>query len=69
MFNFTDYISPLWFFISLAITLFLVRILAPKKNIVVKEVNLNNHQDLVFRKKDDSCYKYTKKETQCTTSK
>ncbi len=66
MIKFTDYISSTWFFISLVITLLLIRILAPKKNIVVKEVTLQNHQDLVFRKKDDSCYKYTKKETQCT---
>ena len=70
-FKFTDYISPLWFFIALFITLLLVNIMAPEKKIVVKEVNLENHQDLVFRKstedgKSDSCYKYKKEETRCT---
>lgn len=64
-FKFTDYISPIWFFIAFFITLFLVRILAPKPKIVVKEVNLSNHQDLVFRRKDDTCYKYKKEETKC----
>ena len=37
MFQFTDYISPLWFFIALFITLLLVNIMAPKKNIVVNK--------------------------------
>jgi hypothetical protein len=70
-FKFTDYISPLWFFIALFITLLLVNIMAPEKKIVVKEVNLENHQDLVFRKSTttedgkDSCYKYKKEETTC----
>ena len=68
MFQFTDYISPLWFFIALFITLLLVNIMAPKKNIVVKEVTLSNHQDLVFRRKDQSCYRYKKEETQCKNS-
>ncbi len=71
-FKFTDYISPLWFFIALFITLLLVNIMAPEKKIVVKEVNLENHQDLVFRKSTttedgkDSCYKYKKEDTRCT---
>ncbi len=71
-FKFTDYISPMWFFIALLITLLLVNIMAPEKKIVVKEVNLENHQDLVFRKSGsnmsddkDSCYKYKKEETTC----
>ncbi len=64
--KFTDYISPMWFFIALLITLLLVNIMAPEKKIVVKEVNLENHQDLVFRKStDDSCYKKKKEETAC----
>ncbi len=65
MINFSDYISVLWFFIALIITLILVNILKPKQNIVVKEVSLSNHQDLVFRRKDNTCYKYNKKEVQC----
>ena len=66
-FRFTDYISPLWFFIALFITLLLVRIMAPKKKIVVKEVTLENHQDLVFKKKDDeTCYRYKKEATTCS---
>ena len=69
MFIFTDYISPLWFFIALFITLLLVNIMAPKKNIVVKEVTLSNHQDLVFRRKDQSCYRYKKEERSCTEQK
>ena len=68
-FTFTDYISPLWFFIALFVTLLLVRIMAPAKKIVVKEVTLENHQDLVFKKKDDeTCYRYKKEETSCSTS-
>jgi hypothetical protein len=66
MFRFTDYISPLWFFIALFISLLFVHIMAPKKNIVVKEVNLSNHQDLVFRRQDQSCYRYKKEETKCS---
>ncbi len=58
----------MWFFISLLITLFLVYILAPKPKIVVKEVNLSNHQDLVFSKSDESCYKYKKEEVKCNFS-
>ncbi len=65
MINFSDYISVLWFFIALIITLILVNILKPKQNIVVKEVSLSNHQDLVCRRKDNTCYKYNKKEVQC----
>lgn len=65
MFKFTDYISPFWFFVALLITLILVNAFAPKKNIVVKEVTLSNHQDLVFRRKDQTCYRYKKEETQC----
>lgn len=65
MMNFTDYISPMWFFIALAITLILVNVLKPKQNMVIKEVSLSNHQDLVFRRKDDTCYKYNKEEVQC----
>ncbi len=68
MIHFTDYISPLWFFIALIITLFLVNILKPKQNIVVKEVSLSNHQDLVFRRKNNTCYKYNKKEVQCNSN-
>lgn len=68
MINFTDYISPMWFFIALVITLILVNVLKPKQNIVVKEVSLSNHQDLVFRRKDDTCYKYNKEEVQCYQS-
>ncbi len=66
MIQFTDYISPLWFFIALFITLLVVHVFAPKRRIVVKEITLDNHQDLVFRRKDsDQCYKYKKSETKC----
>ncbi len=68
MINFSDYISVLWFFIALVITLILVNILKPKQNIVIKEVSLSNHQDLVFRRKDNTCYKYNKEEVQCNST-
>ena len=63
--QFTDYINPLAFFITLFITLLIVVIMAPKKKIVVKEVNLENHQDLVFKRNDETCYRYKKEETKC----
>ncbi len=63
--KFTDYIHPLYFFLALFITLIGVMALAPERKIVVKEVTLENHQDLVFKKNDESCYRYTKEEVSC----
>lgn len=67
--RFTDYISPLWFFIAFAITMLMVMVMAPKKRIVIQHVDLKNHDDLVFRKEgsEDACYKYVKEETTCLT--
>jgi hypothetical protein len=63
--KFTDYIHPLYFFIALFVTLIGVMALAPERKLVVKEVTLDNHQDLVFKKQDDSCYRYKKEEVSC----
>jgi hypothetical protein len=65
MFQFTNYIDPLAFFIAFAVGLFFVYIYAPKKKIVIQWPTPENAGKIVYREKDDSCYTYMVNEVPC----
>ena len=71
MFQFTDYINPLAFFIALAIGLFLTYIYSPPKKIIIKWPTPENAGKVIYRDSDntESCYKYKANEVSCPEDK
>lgn len=69
MFNFTDYIDPLAFFIALSIGLFFTYIYSPPKKIIIKWPTPENAGKLVYKDHADSCYKYKADEIPCPDDK
>jgi hypothetical protein len=69
MFQFTDYIDPLSFFIAFAIGIFLVYIYSPAKKIIIKWPTPENIEKTVYKDHSDSCYKYKANEVSCPDDK
>ncbi len=65
MFQFTDYIDPLWFFIALGVGLFISYIYAPPKRIVIKWPTPENAGKVIYKDEADVCYKYKAQEVTC----
>ena len=60
-----DYISPLWFVLSLCFGIFLTYISTPPPNVVIKYPTPDNVDKNVYRDVTDTCYKYIKEEVNC----
>lgn len=69
MFQFTDYIDPLAFFIAFAVGIFLVYIYSPAKKIIIKWPTPENIEKTVYKDHSDSCYKYKANEVSCPDDK
>lgn len=65
MFQFTDYIDPLSFFIAFFIGMFLVYIYAPPMRIIIQWPTPENAGKVVYRDTEDVCYKYNANEVDC----
>ena len=65
MFQFTDYIDPLAFFIALFIGIFLTYIYAPPKKIIIQWPTPENAGKVIYRDTEDVCYKYKANEVDC----
>ena len=64
-----DYISPLWFFISLCIGIFLTYISTSPPKIVIKYPTPDNVDKNIYQDSADMCYKYEAKEVECPDNK
>lgn len=62
-------IKPTYFFISFAIGILFVYILSPKPEIVMKFPSPYNAGSVVYRDKNDTCYKYNASKTECPLDK
>ena len=58
-------IKPTYFFISFAIGILFVYILSPKPEVVVKFPSPYNSGNVVYKDKNDTCYKYQSEKTEC----
>jgi hypothetical protein len=58
-------IKPTYFFISFAIGILFVYILSPKPEIVMKFPSPYNAGSVVYKDKNDTCYKYKADRTEC----
>ncbi len=69
MLNFTDYINPYAFFISLFIGLVIhIYFMKPKKY-VIKYPNPQESSKTIYKDASDNCYKYKSEEVQCPSDK
>ncbi len=69
MLNFTDYINPYAFFISLFIGLIIhIYFMKPKKYII-KYPNPQESEKTIYKDASDNCYKYKSQEVQCPSDK
>lgn len=69
MIKFTDYINPLAFFIAFSIGIFFTYIYSKPKKIIIQWPNPENAGKIVYKKDDDTCYKYEADETKCPDDK
>jgi hypothetical protein len=58
-------IDPFWFFLSLAIGLFAVYIMAPAPHVVVKFPSPQNAGKITYKDKADTCYVYKADPSTC----
>ena len=65
MIEFTNYIDPLAFFITIFIGLFLSYIFISPKKIVILYPTPENVEKLQYRDKTDTCFGFTQKEVEC----
>lgn len=69
MINFTDYIDPYAFFISLIIGLIIhIYFMKPKKY-VIKYPNPQESEKTIYKDDSENCYKYKSEEVQCPSDK
>jgi hypothetical protein len=61
-------ISPFYFFLSFAIGLMVVYIMAPQPEIVLKFPSPYNAGSIVYKDKADTCYKYRAVKVDCGNS-
>jgi len=66
---FFDKIHPLYFFISFAIGLLLCYIYTPSPEIIVKFPSPYNVDNVVYKDKSDSCYKFDASKVSCPADK
>ena len=64
-----DNIQPLWFFVSLFIGLFLVYIITPTPEVIVKYPTPENANESIFEDDSNNCYKFVTKEVDCPKDK
>ena len=58
-------IRPLYFFIAFAIGLFFVYVFTPPPQVVVKFPSPYNSGKIIYKDKNDSCYKYEAENVSC----
>jgi hypothetical protein len=58
-------ILPIYFAISLFISLFILYILYPAPKIILKIPNVDRHISDLYIDEDNVCYKYFRKEVKC----
>ena len=64
-----DYVSPLWFFISLCIGIFLTYISTTPPKVVIRYPNPDNVDKYIYKDTADMCYKYESKQVKCPEDK
>ncbi len=69
MFQLTDYIDPLAFFIAFSIGIFITYIYSPPKKIIIKWPTPENVGKVIYKDKAETCYKYNSKEVACPDDK
>lgn len=62
-------INPLYFFISFAVGLFIVYVFNPPPQVVVKFPSPYNSGKIVYKDKNDSCYKYQSENVSCPSDR
>ena len=60
-------IDPFWFFLSLAIGLFAVYVMAPAPEVVIKFPSPQNAGKVVYKDKANTCYIYEASASTCPT--
>jgi len=61
-----DHIDPFYFLVSLFVGLFLVYIITPTPELIIKYPTPDNAKELVFEDDSKNCYKFETKEVPCT---
>jgi len=64
-----DNINPFYFFISFAVGLFIVYIFRPPPQVVVKFPTPYNAGQVLYKDKNDTCYKYKAQKVSCPVQK
>jgi hypothetical protein len=62
-------INPLFFFIGLFIGFFIIYINSPIPEIIIQYPTPKNAGNIVYKDKDDVCYKYKVKQVSCPKDK
>ena len=62
-------INPFYFFVSFAVGLFLVYIFNPPPTVVVKFPSPYNAGNVLYKDKNDTCYKYEAEKVSCPEDK
>lgn len=62
-------INPFYFFVSLAVGLFVVYITNPPPKVVVKFPSPYNAGNITYRDKADTCYQYRAEKVSCPADK
>lgn len=63
------FLNPLYFFISFAVGLFIVYVFNPPPQVVVKFPSPYNSEKIIYKDKNDSCYKYKSENVTCPTDR
>jgi|TARA_B100000242_G_scaffold294307_1_gene276229 hypothetical protein len=61
------HIDAKWFFLSLAVGLFIVYCSTPTPEVIIKYPTPENADDLIFEDDSDNCYKFKTQEVKCPT--
>jgi len=62
-------INPLFFFIGLFIGFFIIYIKSPIPEIIIQYPTPKNAGKIIYKEKDDVCYKYKMKQVSCPKDK
>ncbi len=62
-------ISPIHFFATLYVCLFVVYVSTPVPEIIIQYPTPKNAGKIVYKNEDDVCYKYKSKEVSCPVDK
>lgn len=69
MFQFTNYINVIAFFIAFFIGIFFTYIFSPAKRIIIKWPTPENIDKVIYKDNSDLCYKYKADEISCPDDK